>query len=71
MSEEQRGAPVASDKTRDYPEDEMSVAESIGHAVVEDEGVDVGHAGLPTFWIACIAFVLVWAMLAWKPWKGY
>ncbi|MCC7492562.1 MAG: hypothetical protein IT204_09460 [Fimbriimonadaceae bacterium] len=53
--------------TPDYLEDEMSVAESIG----EDEGVQVGHAGAPIFWVVCVVLILCWAMVAWKPWKGY
>ena len=66
MSEDQdQREPTAAE--RDYPEDEMSVAASIGM----DEGVEVGHGGPPVFWIVCVCLVLLWAMVAWKPWKGY
>lgn len=47
------------------PEDEMSVADSIG------EGVEAGHGGIPVFLAVCIGLILLWAMVAWKPWKGY
>lgn len=47
------------------PEDEMSVADSIG------EPVEVGHGGMPLFLAVCIGLILLWAMVAWKPWKGY
>jgi len=63
----------------DFPADEMSVAESIGltqrdadgNEVEVDETVEVGHGGLPVFWVVCIGLILLWAMVAWKPWKGY
>lgn len=55
---------------RDYPEDEMTVADSIGYDT-EGEGVEVGHGGLPVFWIISMILIVIWAMLAWKPWRGY
>ena len=62
-----------------FPEDEMSVAESIGltqrdadgNEVEVDETVQVGHGGLPTFWYVAFVLVLCWAMVTWVPWKGY
>ncbi len=60
--------PRTGDQT-DHPEEEMSVADMIG--LTEDEGVEVGHGGLPVFWIVCAVLIVCWALVAWKPWKGY
>lgn len=36
-----------------------------------DETVEVGHGGIPIFLAVCIILVLLWALVAWKPWSGY
>lgn len=50
---------------QDVPEDEMSVADSIG------EQIEVGHGGIPVFLAVCFVLVVLWALVAWKPWHNY
>lgn len=57
----------------DEPTTDIS-PEGIDDQHVEDligEPIEVGHGGLPVFWVVGVIFVIIWALCAWKPWHGY
>lgn len=57
--------PLDSPEALEAPQDEMSVADTIG------ERIEMGKGGMPLFLIVALIFVFIWAILGWRPWTGY